>query len=495
MNRRLVITLAIIAVLTVFSIVALTTSIGGREGLVLGLDLRGGTNLVYQADFTDIEEGREAESLKGAKDIIERRIDAYGVSEPIIQIVGSNRIMIQLPGVTDIEEAKDLVGKTAELIFREQAAAGSTFLSAPVTAGDTEIIVSDITGFSANDVFVLGSANSTEAESTITTEVLGANNTIIVDRPLSYDHPLGEAVTNVWVVASGTIEGEEIPLTGKYLKANASVNVNQTTGEPVVQFEWDETGAKLFSQITGRLIDQPLAIFLDEVLISAPTVQSQIGASGIIEGLTLDEAEVLAIQLNAGALPVPLEPIQEETVDATLGADSLRLSMIAGIIGVVMLLLFMMVYYRLSGGLACFALAVYTSIMLMVFKMVPVTLTLAGIAAFILSLGIAVDANVLIFERMKEELRAGKPLKTAIETGFNRAWPAIRDSNISTLITCVILYWFGSRMFGGAQVMGFAATLGIGVLVSMFTAIIVTRSFLRVTALTSLARRVTLFRP
>lgn len=495
MNRRLVITLAIIAAVAAFSIVALSTSIGGREGLVLGLDLRGGTNLVYQADFTDIEEGRQAESLKGAKDIIERRIDAYGVSEPVIQIVGSNRILIQLPGVTDIEEAKDLVGKTAELIFREQATAGSTFLSAPVSAGDTEVIVGDTTGFAANDVFVVGSANSTEAESTIAMEVYGANSTIIVDPPLGNDHPLDEEVTNVWTVAMGTVEGEEIPLTGKYLKPNAFVDVNQQTGEPVVQFEWDETGAKLFSQITGRLIEQPLAIFLDEVLISAPTVQSQIGASGVIEGLTLGDAEILAIQLNAGALPVPLDAIQEQTVDATLGADSLRLSMIAGIVGVVMLLLFMMVYYRLSGGLACLALAVYASVMLMVFKMVPVTLTLAGIAAFILSLGFAVDANVLIFERMKEELRAGKALRSAIETGFNRAWPAIRDSNISTLITCAILYWFGSRMFGGAQVMGFALTLGIGVLLSMFTAIIVTRSFLRITSLTSLARKVPLFRP
>ncbi|MFW6125657.1 MAG: protein translocase subunit SecD [Chloroflexota bacterium] len=495
MSRRLVITLLVIVAVAAFCVAALLTGIGGREGLVLGLDLRGGTNLVYQADFTDIEEGRESESLRGAKDIIERRIDAYGVSESVVQIVGSNRIMVQLPGVTDIEEAKDLVGKTAELIFRERAAAGSTVLAEPVSAGDTNVTVMDAGGFAAGDVFVVGSANSTESESRIAEEVLGANNTMVVNRPFDYDHTAGEPVNNAWTVSIGTIEGEEIPLTGKHLKPNSYVGVDQTTGEPVVHFEWDETGAKLFSQVTGRLVGEPLAIFLDETLISAPTVQSQIGAQGIIEGLTIDEAEILAIQLNAGALPVPLEPIQEQTVDATLGADSLRLSMIAGIVGVVLLLLFMMIYYRLAGGLACLALAIYAAAILMIFKMVPVTLTLAGIAAFILSLGLAVDANVLIFERMKEELRAGRALRPAIEVGFNRAWPAIRDSNISTLIICAILYWFGSRMFGGAQVMGFAATLGIGVLVSMVTAIVVTRNFLRITALSALGKRSSLFRP
>jgi len=495
MSRRQTITLAVIIVIVAFSVAALLTNMGGREGLVLGLDLRGGTNLVYEADFTDIEEGREADSLRGAKDIIERRINAYGVSEPVIQIVGSNRILIQLPGVTDIEEAKDLVGKTAELDFREEATAGSTVLVAAAEAGDTSIVVAGVSGFGTGDVFVIGTANSTEAESAIAGEMVGANNTIALDRSLDYAHPVNDPVTNVWMVSTGTIEGDDMPLTGQYLKPNAFVDINQQTGEPVVRFEWDETGAKLFSQVTGRLIGERLAIFLDDVLISAPTVQAQIGASGVIEGLNIGEAEILAIQLNAGALPVPLNPIQEQTVDATLGADSVRMSVIAGVVGMALLLLFMIVYYRVSGGLACLALAVYAAVMLMIFKMVPVTLTLAGIAAFILSLGIAVDANILIFERMKEELRAGRSLRPAIEAGFNRAWPAIRDSNISTLIICAILYWFGSRMFGGAQVMGFAMTLGIGVLVSMFSAILVTRTFLRVTAFTALARRVSLFRP
>jgi preprotein translocase subunit SecD len=495
MSRRHILTLIIIVVIAAFSVSAMATSIGGREGLVLGLDLVGGTNLVYEADFTNIEEGRQADSIKGAKDIIERRINAYGVAEPVIQIVGGNRISIQLPGVTDIEEAKDLVGKTAELEFREEATSGSTSIAAAVSVGDDQVTVVNVSGFGVEDLFVVGSTDSAEVEAKMVEAIEGANNTITVDSPFEYDHAIGEQVTNVWILATGTIEGEEIALTGVYLKPNCFVDINQQTSEPVVRFEWDDTGAKLFSQITGRLIGEPLGIFLDDVLISAPTVQSQIGATGIIEGLNVGEAELLAIQLNAGALPVPLNAIQEQTVDATLGADSIRMSLIAGIVGVALLLLFMLIYYRLSGGLACIALAVYAVIMLMIFKMVPVTLTLAGIAAFILSLGFAVDANVLIFERMKEEIRGGKALKAAIEAGFNRAWPAIRDSNISTLITCAILYWFGSKMFGGASVMGFAMTLGIGVLVSMFTAILVTRTFLRTTVFTPVAKKVSLFRP
>jgi len=505
MSRRQILTLLIIIAIAAFSVSALATNIGGREGLVLGLDLAGGTNLVYEADFTDLEEGGKADSLKGAKDIIERRINAYGVSEAIVQIVGGDRISVQLPGVGNITEAEELVGRTAELIFREQATSGSTFLVEAVSVEDTHITVVDVTGFGIENIFVVGAMDSPEAEAKTVKTVDGANNTITVDSPFEYDHAIDEPVTNVWIPATGTIEGEEILLTGKYLKPNCFVDINQQTNEPLVRFEWDDTGAKLFSQITGRLIGQPLGIFLDNMLISAPTVQAQIGASGVIEGLNIGEAEMLAIQLNAGALPLPLGhwedgifysgPAASRTVDATLGADSLRMSLIAGIVGVVLLLLFMIIYYRLSGGLACVALAIYAVVMLMIFKMVPVTLTLAGIAAFILSLGIAVDANVLIFERMKEELRGGKALRAAIESGFNRAWPAIRDSNISTLITCAILYWFGSRMFGGAMVMGFALTLGIGVLVSMLTAIVVTRSFLRIMPLTPMVRKIWLFRP
>jgi SecD/SecF fusion protein len=233
-----------------------------------------------------------------------------------------------------------------------------------------------------------------------------------------------------------------------------------------------------------------MAIFLDEDLISAPTIRTRIsGGSSVIEGLTADEGRTLSIQLNSGALPITLRVIQESTVDATLGDDSVRHSVQAGEIAILAVMVFMILYYRLPGGLASLALVTYTSTVLMIFKLWPVTLTLAGIAAFVLSVGMAVDANVLVFERLKEELRSGRSLVTAIETGFNRAWTSIRDSNVSTLITCGILWWFGDQ-FGASLVKGFALTLAIGVLVSMFSAIVVTRTFLRIAVRTPLAQRI-----
>ncbi|MFQ5925640.1 MAG: protein translocase subunit SecD [Dehalococcoidia bacterium] len=498
MSRRNILTLVGIALLVAFaSWVTITHTIrlpviGEREGMVLGLDLSGGTHLVYEADFTGIAEGDRAARLEGAKQIIEKRVNAYGVSEPVIQTMGASRISIQLPGVTDIDEAKDLVGKTAELIFREQATIGSTSIAAAVNAGDTQIAVDDVTDFAVEDVLAIGSGETGEAKTIKAVDE--ASDTITVDSGFAYAHAIDEPVTNLWITAVGTIDGQEKALTGAYLTPNTYIDINPQTAEPVVTFEWDATGAELFSQITGRLIGQPLGIFLDEELISAPTVQSQIRESGIITGLTMGEAQRLSIQLNTGALPVPLTAIQEQTVDAILGADSLNKSLVAGMIGLVLVLLFMMTYYRLPGVLASIALIIYAAILLTIFKLVPVTLTLAGIAALILSIGMAVDANILIFERTKEEIRGGKSLRAAIETGFSRAWPSIRDSNVSTFIICAILYWFGSR-FGAAPVMGFALTLFIGVAVSMFSAIIITRTFLRTIVVTPLARSVSLFRP
>ncbi len=493
MVRRNTLILVGIILLLAFAVSALAIdNIWGRQGMALGLDLAGGTHLVYEADFSEVEPGREGEALEGARMIIERRINAYGVTEPIIQVVGSDRISIQLPGVTDVQEAKDLVGAVAELVFREQALAGSALLTATVTAGDMEIAVDDVTGFGVGDVFGVGSGDTAEAR---TIKVIDeASNSITVDSGLAYDHEVGESVTNLWIPATGVIDYEEIALTGAYLLPNCYVDIDQI-GQPVVVFEWDPTGAELFSQITTRLVGQPLGIFLDNGLISAPVVEEPImGGSGIITGLSGGEAETLVIQLNSGALPVPLSVIQEQTVDATLGADSLQKSLIAGIIGLALVLLFMIIYYRVPGVLACIALLIYAAVMLAIFKLVPITLTLAHIAALILSIGMAVDANVLIFERMKEEIRGGRTLGAAVETGFNRAWTAIRDSNVSTIIICIILYFFGSR-FGAALVMGFALTLGIGVAVSMFSAIVITRTFLRSITQTPLAGRVSLFRP
>jgi preprotein translocase subunit SecD len=255
------------------------------------------------------------------------------------------------------------------------------------------------------------------------------------------------------------------------------VTFASTAGLPNVAFEFNSDGAQVFGQITQRLVGKPLGIFLDGQEISAPTVQAVLTQSGVITGLSLDQARLLALQLNAGALPVPVSIQEERTVDATLGADSVHKSIVAGELALVVVIAFMLLYYRLPGLAASCALIIYSLLTLSIFKLIPVTLTLAGIAGFILSLGMAVDANILIFERMKEELRSGKTIAAAIRAGEDRAWPSIRDSNTSTLITCLVLYFFGQQ-FGATIIMGFALVLGIGVLISLFSAIVVTRTFL-----------------
>jgi preprotein translocase subunit SecD len=380
-----------------------------RQGARLGLDLQGGTQLVLLADLGKVDDGDRTNAMKGVVQVVERRVNAYGVAEPLIQIQGNDRVIVELPGVRDIEEAKRLIGQTAQLDFRELDSSG----------------------------------------------------------------------TATWKIATASgLDGQDKELTGKYFKPNAQVVFDQRTNRPQVAFEFDDEGARLFEQITSRILGRPLGIFLDGQLISAPTVQAVISRNGVISGLDLSEAKTLSIQMNAGALPVPISIEQERSVDATLGADSVRRSIVAGEIALVVVALFMIMYYRLPGLLATGALLVYTLITLAIFKLIPVTLTLAGIAGFILSIGMAVDANILIFERMREEIRWGRSLGGAIEAGFDRAWSSIRDSNVSTLITCGLLYWFGSN-FGASLVMGFAFTLAIGVVVSMFSAIVVTRSLLR----------------
>jgi preprotein translocase subunit SecD len=267
-----------------------------------------------------------------------------------------------------------------------------------------------------------------------------------------------------------------------------------------LHFEWDEEGSQLSEEITGRLIGQPLAIFDgdnalldDEGIPIAPIVNSVITDQGVITGLSLNEATRLSRQLNFGRLPIPLEIIYDQTVSPILGADFVDMSVMAGLIGIILVMVFMIVYYRLPGALASLALIFYGAVVLAVFKLWPVTLTLAGIGGFVLSIGMAVDANVLIFERMKEEFTAGRTLGAAIEAGFNRAWAAIRDSNVTTIIVCVILIWLGSSIVESAPVTGFAVTLLIGVLVSMFSAIIVTRTLLRLFVGTALGKRTSLF--
>lgn len=444
MNRRNLIILGLIVLLTGLGLAEVLVKsapsiqdVGPGNntlGMRLGLDLSGGTHLVYEADLSQIGNESAEEAMQGAIDIISRRVDAYGVTEPLIQKQGANRISIQLPGIRDMETAVELIGQIAQLDFRE--------------------LVYDSEG---NPV-------------------------------------LDENGYYVWKPATGIdSKGNEVHLTGKYLKRNNYVALDQTTNQPMVSFEFDSEGATLFEQITTRLLEKPLGIFLDDELISSPTVKAVLSDSGVITGLSLDEARNLAILLNAGALPVALKgPIVREDIDPTLGADSLRKSLIAGMVGIILVILFIVLYYRVPGVLASVALIIYGTLVLAAFKLIPVTLTLSGIAAFILSIGMAVDANVLIFERMKEELRAGRPLSGAIEAGFSRAWSAIRDSNLTTLIVCVILYWMGN-MLAEPRVMGFALTLGIGVLLSMFTAIVVTRTFLRLLIGTGIANNLWLF--
>ena len=267
-------------------------------------------------------------------------------------------------------------------------------------------------------------------------------------------------------------------MTGSAL-TSATVQTNQTTGEVVVAFELTPEGEQIFGQHTTANVGRFLTIVLDKTVISSPQIESAItGGSGIITGnFTIESANNLALQLRYGSLPVPLRVAESRTVGPTLGQDSLRKSLIAGIVGLAVVAVFMIAYYRLPGILAVLALLMYATITFALFKLIPVTLTLPGIAGFVLSVGVAVDANILIFERMKEELRAGRKLITAVEEGFRRAWASIRDSNISTLITCIILFWFGSQ-FGASVVKGFALTLALGVMVSLFTAVLVTRTLL-----------------
>jgi len=431
MARRNTIVFFIILALFAFAVCALVYPLFGREGMQLGLDLQGGIHMVYQADFTDVEPGAEAEAIDGAIAVIERRINILGVTEPLIQKQGGDRIIVELPGVGEAEKAKNLIGETTLLEFREQG--------------------------------------------------------------------VDEEGNPAWVPATATIDGKEKILTSGYFKENTYVGQNNM-GKILLYFEWNKEGSEISGEVTGRLIGQPLAIFLsgepllgDDEQPIAPIVRSQITDRGQIEGLSLGEATELSQLLNAGRIPVPLNPIYEQTISPILGADFIDMSLIAGLIGIILVMLFMIVYYRLPGALASLALIFYGAVLLAVFKLIPVTLTLAGIGGFVLSIGMAVDANVLIFERMKEEFATGRTLGAAIEAGFNRAWMAIRDSNVTTIIVCLILIWLGSSIVESAPVTGFAVTLLIGVLVSMFSAIIVTRTLLRLFVGTGLGKKTWLF--
>lgn len=384
----------------------------------LGLDLQGGTQLTYKVVMDDVKTDLRDDAFESSRNIIERRINLLGVSEPVIQtlkVSDEYRIIVDLPGVSNVSQAIDLIGQTAQLTFWE---------------GDGTPVASESGEITDPLYLVMG-------------QLIGSN-------PAPTD------------------------LTGKDLQ-NATVVFDQTSGQPQVQIQFTNEGAQKFSEITKRNLGQVVAIALDNQVISAPVVQSEIvnGTAVISGSFTPDEAKGLSIALNGGALPAPLEVIAQKTVGPSLGIDSLQKSLFAALIGLISIIFFMIYIYKKEGIIAAVALAIYTIIVLFIFKLIPVTLTLAGIAGFILSIGMAVDANILIFERMKEELRRGKPRDIAIKNGFSRAWTSIRDSNITSIITTIILFYFGTGI-----VRGFALTLFIGIVVSMFSAITITKNML-----------------
>ena len=438
-RKRLVFIIVLIIFALALSIVLpINEGVLGKRGIRLGLDLQGGIHVVYKADLSSVESGERDNAIEGVIAVLGNRINPMGVTEPVIQKQGDDRIVVELPGLSITDKEKESLSRVAILEFGELA------------------------------------ADEEEAK---------------------WENERGR-----WKPTTAIIDGEEKALSSRYFKENTYIYHNERTGEIELIFEWDEEGSKLSEEITGRLINKPMGIFEgneplrgDDERSIAPIVQTTITSSGRITGLSLNEATRLSNQLNAGRLPVPLEIIYDQTVSPILGADFIDMSLTAGLIGIVLVMLFMTLYYRLPGLMASLALVFYGALVLALFKLIPVTLTLAGIGGFVLSIGMAVDANILIFERMKEELRAGRTLGAAIETGFNRAWTAIRDSNVTTFIVCGILYWLGSSIVASAPVMGFALTLFIGVAVSMFTAIVVTRTLLRLFVGTRLAQRTPLF--
>ncbi len=412
MRRRLLVMAASIIALVAMAVYIDYPDTPGFPGEVLGrdlsdlsfrqgLDLQGGLHVVFQADLADgqtLEDG----SMDAVRQILENRVDALGVAEPQVQLEGEDRVIVELPGIEDPDEAIALFKQTGRL------------------------------------------------------QIINTGREYI---------PPGETVDPAG-------RGFEVVLTGSHLQG-ADLSYDQI-GNPVVQFQINEEGAEIFGEHTGSNLGQLLSVVVDGVVINSANIAARITDSGQIDGIeSLVEARNLMIQLRYGALPVPLKVIRNISVGPTLGADSLDKSVRAGLVGFAMVILFMIAYYRLPGAVAAVALIIYALLVFAAFKLIPVTLTLAGIAGFILSIGMAVDANILIFERTREELRNGVSLTRAIHIGFRRAWSSIRDSNIATLITCLVLWYFGTGL-----VKGFALTLGIGVLISMFSAISISRTIL-----------------
>ncbi|MEK7190288.1 MAG: protein translocase subunit SecD [Patescibacteria group bacterium] len=385
----------------------------------LGLDLSGGSHLIYKADTSVVPESQVGDSMNALRDVIERRINLFGVSEPVVQVQhggfvsgGGEQLIVDLPGVTDVKQAIEMIGQTPLLEFKIE-----------VPKGTLQAVTVDKDG----------------------TAVLDVNSQFV-----------------------------STELTGRYLQ-KATLEFDTNTREPKVSLQFNDVGTKLFAEITKNNVGKMVAIYLDGAPISTPVVREEIpnGQAVISGSFTPTEAKQLVGRLNSGALPVPISLLSTQTIGAILGDSAVQAGVKAAIIGFLLVALFLILWYRLPGLVATLSLCIFVAIILALFKLLPVALTAAGIAGFIISIGIAVDANVLIFERVKEELRSGQSISDAVKLGFSRAWFSIRDSNISNFITAVILFWFGTSL-----IKGFALTLGMGVIVSMFSAITITRIFL-----------------
>ncbi len=387
-----------------------TPHVVSRYAFKLGLDLNGGTHLVYEADVSKVALGEVGDSMEALRDVIERRVNLFGVSEPLVQVESGSvggaidqKLVVELPGVTDINEAIALIGQTPLLEFR---------------------LVSE-----------------------------------------------GESVEGT---TTPTVIFEDTGITGSLVK-RAQVGFESTISTPYVLLEFNSEGRELFAEVTREHVGEILGIFLDGQAISLPVINEEIrdGTAQITGNFTPEEAKLLVRDLNYGALPVPIKLLSTQSIGPTLGAEVLRSGVIAGVVGLILVMLFMTVWYRLPGLAASLALLIYAVLNLALFKVIGVTLTAAGIAGFIISLGMSVDGNVLIFERMKEELRFGKKLRDAINDGFKRAWTAIWDGNVTALVSAIVLFWFGTSL-----VKGFALTFGLGIILSMLSSFTITRIFL-----------------
>ena len=592
LKRFLLVAILVTLAVTSLAIQEIRVSAGGVNfvrgsdsilGLRLGLDLEGGSHLVYEALPADGSESPTSDQMEGVIQTIERRVNAFGVAEPIIQSMGADRVLVQLPGVgttkarvafhqnVGTEELRTVLvnlGRSNALIEREdnrtyeielpslrpreidadgnvvriaerdeiQQALEEAFPAVAMTLEfsdpmDVEVVSSAL---GREDAAVIRRSDTSFTVELPSLEPADAN-ALLESLQLQLPTLRSSNVEEFSFVITGGVEEAKrligqtarlelmertclndpaditqrcedpeyhvdtpLNLTGDDL-ARAYAGTHPTLARPIVNIEFSSDGARIFARHTQDIAgtNNRTAFFLDDELLIDPIARQVIsGGRAFIQSpdFTPERVRTISIQLESGRLQVPLELIQELEVDATLGADSLRKSVVAGLIGLGLVLLFMALYYKLPGVVACIALIAYALMVIAIIKLWPITLTLGGIAAFILSLGMAVDANILIFERVKEELRSGRSLMAATETGFNRAWPAIRDSNVSTFITCAILFWFGSRL-GTGLVTGFAVTLFIGVAMSMFSALTVTRTLLRIVAITPLGRFLSLYAP